>query len=155
MSMSAGLFSSLRFRILLVALAPCLAFAMVVGLAITERMGARTRMVHVQELVGMAGQISALVHEAQRERGASSLFLGRQGDTSSGPSSMRSALRTDAARTALDAGRTGLDPAAFGAGVARRNAALTEQFGGDRAPSHGASTGSVGRRPRTWRCIRA
>ena len=142
--MSAGLFSSLRFRILLVALAPCLAFAMVVGLAITERMSARTRMVHVQELVGMAGQISALVHEAQRERGASSLYLAAKGNKFRSELDAQRA-RTDVARAALDAGRTGLDLAAFGAGVARRNATLTEQLAS--IDPHRTAVDGLGRTP--------
>ncbi|KQP54246.1 chemotaxis protein [Methylobacterium sp. Leaf111] len=142
--MSAGLFSSLRIRILLVALAPCLAFAMVVGLAITERMNARTRMVHVQDLVGIAGQISALVHEAQRERGASSLYLAAKG-TKFRSELDAQRLRTDAARAALDAGRAGLDLAAFGAGVARRNAALTEQLAA--IVPHRAAVDGLGRTP--------
>ncbi|MCK2052706.1 nitrate- and nitrite sensing domain-containing protein [Methylobacterium sp. 37f] len=125
--MSAGFTSSLRFRILLVALAPCLAFAVVVGLAITERMSLRSQMGQVEDLVGMAGRISALVHETQRERGASSLFLGAKG-TKFRAELDAQRLRTDAARTALDAGRAGMDIGAFGAGVARRSEALTAQI---------------------------
>ena len=142
--MSAGLFSSLRIRILLVALAPCLAFAMVVALTITERMNARTRMVHVQDLVGMAGQVSALVHEAQRERGASSLFLGAKG-TKFRAELDAQRVRTDAARAALDAGRVGLDRTTLGPGVARRDAALTEQLAA--ITPHRTAVDALGRTP--------
>ena len=36
-------------------------------------------MVRVEDLVGLASRISAFAHEAQRERGASSLFIGAKG----------------------------------------------------------------------------
>ena len=101
-------------------------------------------MVHVQELVGMAGQISALVHEAQRERGASSLYLAAKGNKFRSELDAQRA-RTDVARAALDAGRTGLDLAAFGAGVARRNATLTEQLAS--IDPHRAAVDGLGRTP--------
>jgi methyl-accepting chemotaxis protein len=142
--MFVGLFASLRVRILLVALAPCLAFAIVVGLAVTERLNARTRMVHVQDLVGMAGRISAVVHEAQRERGASSLYLGAKG-TQFRSELDAQRLRTDAARKALDESRTGLDFVAYGAGVARRNDVLTEQLAG--IGPHRIAVDGLGRTP--------
>ncbi|HEV7438559.1 MAG TPA: nitrate- and nitrite sensing domain-containing protein [Methylobacterium sp.] len=97
---SGGFVASLRGRILAVALAPCLAFAVVAGLAVSDRMAQRSDMAEVQGLVGLASQVSAFVHEAQRERGASSLFLGSKG------TQFRAELdaqrsRTDAARTKL------------------------------------------------------
>ncbi|MGU3359241.1 methyl-accepting chemotaxis protein [Methylobacterium sp. M6A4_1b] len=142
--MSSGLLSSLRARILLVALAPCLAFALVVGLAVTERMDMRTRMTNVQALVGMAGRISALVHEVQRERGASSLYLGAKG-TQFRAELDAQRLRTDAARKALDEGEAELDLAAVGAGVVRRNDALNEQLGG--IGPHRIAVDALGRTP--------
>ena len=54
--MLASFFQSLRGRILLVALAPCLAFAVVAGLAISGRMTERAHMVAVENLLGLAGQ---------------------------------------------------------------------------------------------------
>lgn len=124
--MSTGFLSSLRARIVLVALAPCLAFAVVAGLAIADRWSERSRMMQVQDLAGLAGRISAFVHEAQRERGASNLFLGSKG------TQFRAELdtqrrRTDESRTSLDAA-AGLDPNTFGPGVARRQTALAGQI---------------------------
>jgi hypothetical protein len=101
-------------------------------------------MVQVQDLVGMAGQVSALVHEAQRERGASSLYLGAKG-TKFRAELDAQRVRTDAARAALDAGRAGLDLAAFGPGVARRDAALTGQLAAI-AP-HRTAVDGLGRTP--------
>ncbi|MCJ2047074.1 nitrate- and nitrite sensing domain-containing protein [Methylobacterium sp. J-078] len=124
--MSAGFFSSLRVRILLVALAPCFAFAVVAGLTIAERIGERARMGQVQHLVGFAGRVSAFVHEAQRERGASSLFLGSKG-TQFRAELDAQRLRTDASRRALD---IAADAEAFGAGMARRQAALADGLAG-------------------------
>ncbi|MDP4005529.1 methyl-accepting chemotaxis protein [Methylobacterium sp. NEAU K] len=71
--------SSLRARILAVALAPCLAFAGAAGWAVSDQWTRRAEMDRVETLVGLASRISAFVHEAQRERGASSLFLGARG----------------------------------------------------------------------------
>ncbi|MBE7204539.1 MAG: nitrate- and nitrite sensing domain-containing protein, partial [Parafilimonas terrae] len=73
------LLSSLRARILAVALAPCLAFAGAAGLAVSDQWARRAEMDRVENLVGLASRISAFVHEAQRERGASSLFIGSKG----------------------------------------------------------------------------
>ncbi|MGU3666163.1 hypothetical protein ACLBX9_18415 [Methylobacterium sp. A49B] len=70
------LLASLRARILAVALAPCLAFAGAAGLAASDQWARRAEMDRVEGLVGLASRVSAFVHEAQRERGASSLFLG-------------------------------------------------------------------------------
>src|SRR5215203_4991654 len=76
---SGGFVASLRGRILAVALAPCLAFAVVASLGVSDRMAQRSDMAEVPGLVGLASPVSAFVHEAQRERGASSLFLGSKG----------------------------------------------------------------------------
>ena len=127
--MSAGFLSSLRFRILLVALAPCFAFAVVAGLAISDRLSERARMVQVQDLAGLAGRIGAFVHEAQRERGASSLFLGSKG-TQFRAELAAQRLRTDGARTRLDLDATGNGTDAFGPAVARRQAALATRIDG-------------------------
>ncbi|MCJ2037149.1 methyl-accepting chemotaxis protein [Methylobacterium sp. J-068] len=139
-----GFLSSLRFRILLVALAPCFAFAVVASLAIGDRLDERGRMVQVQDLVGLAGRVSAFVHEAQRERGASSLFLGSKG------TQFRAELdaqrgRTDASRTAFEEGAAVLNANAFGAGVARRNTALSAQIAGIAA--HRKSVDDLARTP--------
>jgi methyl-accepting chemotaxis protein len=73
------IFSSLRARILAVALAPSLAVAGATSLIVSDQWSQRAEMVRVEDMVGLASQISAFVHEAQKERGASSLFIGAKG----------------------------------------------------------------------------
>ncbi|MER2197890.1 nitrate- and nitrite sensing domain-containing protein [Methylobacterium brachiatum] len=105
--------SSLRARILAVALAPCLAFAGAAGWAVSDQWARRAEMDRVENLVGLASRISAFVHEAQRERGASSLFLGAKG-AQFGPELAAQRSRTDAALAGLPdamAAATGFGPA--------------------------------------------
>ncbi|SFM03459.1 methyl-accepting chemotaxis protein [Methylobacterium pseudosasicola] len=92
--------SSLRARILAVALAPCLAFAGAAGWAVSDQWARRAEMDRVETLVGLASRISAFVHEGQRERGASSLFLGAKG-AQFGPELAAQRSRTDAALAGL------------------------------------------------------
>ncbi|TXN60202.1 chemotaxis protein, partial [Methylobacterium sp. WL18] len=92
--------SSLRARILAVALAPCLAFAGAAGWAVSDQWARRAEMDRVETLVGLASRISAFVHEAQRERGASSLFLAARG-AQFGPELAVQRSRTDAALAGL------------------------------------------------------
>ncbi|MDR7038424.1 methyl-accepting chemotaxis protein [Methylobacterium sp. BE186] len=123
-----GFIASLRGRILAVALAPCLAFAVVAALAVSDRLEQRAGMEAVQDLVGLASQVSAFVHEAQRERGASSLFLGSKG------SQFRAELaaqrtRTDAARADLAGAVSASASAGSGGPLARQVAQFREDLG--------------------------
>jgi methyl-accepting chemotaxis protein len=93
-------FSSLQSRILVVALAPCLAFTGAAALSITEQWSRRAEMQRVEDLVGLASRISGFVHEAQRERGASSLYLGAKG-AQFGPELAAQRMRTDTALAGL------------------------------------------------------
>ena len=109
---------SLRSRIVAVALIPCLAFAGVAGEAVYERWGEGRAMARMERSVGLSARIGAFVHEAQRERGASSLFLGSKG-AQFGPELAAQRQATDAAQAALG---TGLDAAGAEAsdGLARK-----------------------------------
>ncbi|MGU3539616.1 methyl-accepting chemotaxis protein [Methylobacterium sp. A54F] len=127
-SLSGGFLASLRGRILAVALAPCLAFAAVAALAVHERWEQRDGMARVEQGVGLAARISAFVHEAQRERGASSLFLGSKGTQFRAELDAQRA-RTDAAARGLAEAVTGPGSAALGSGLARRVAALADGLG--------------------------
>ncbi|SDA31890.1 Methyl-accepting chemotaxis protein [Methylobacterium sp. UNC378MF] len=123
--------ASLRARILAVALAPCLAFAGAGGLAVSDQWARRGEMDRVESLVGLASRISAFVHEAQRERGASSLFLGARG-AQFGPDLAAQRGRTDAALAGLPeamAVATGFGPvfAARGDGFAKALTGLVAQ----------------------------
>ncbi|KQQ14132.1 chemotaxis protein [Methylobacterium sp. Leaf123] len=125
-SLSAVLPSSLRARIVTVALIPCLAFGAVAGLAVAERAGQGRAMARMEEQVGLSVRIGAFVHEAQKERGASSLYLASKG-TQFAPELAAQRRLTDAARAALIA-----DLGAAGADVefARKAAALRDKLGG-------------------------
>ncbi len=123
--------ASLRARILAVALAPCLAFAGAAGLAVSDQWARRAEMGRVEGLVGLASRISAFVHEAQRERGASSLFLGAKG-AQFGPELAAQRVRTDAALAGLPEAMkaaTGFGPVfqARGEGFARALTGLAAQ----------------------------
>ncbi|MFY9290490.1 MAG: nitrate- and nitrite sensing domain-containing protein, partial [Methylorubrum rhodinum] len=93
---------SLRGRIVAVALIPCLAFAGVAGEAVFERVGEGRAMARMEALVGLSSRVSAMVHEAQKERGASSLFLGSKGAQFGAELAAQRKL-TDAARADLTA----------------------------------------------------
>jgi methyl-accepting chemotaxis protein len=58
---------------------PLLALLIYAGVAIQGRLGVATEMGRLENLVAFSGQASALVHELQKERGSSSLFLGSKG----------------------------------------------------------------------------
>jgi len=134
--------ASLRGRILLVALAPCLAFAVVAALAIKERMAERTRMTEVEGVLDLGGQVGVFVHEAQRERGASSLFLGAKGT--------RFRAELDAQRLRTDTSRTRLMQATAAAAptgnLAARSAALASALDG--LSAHRKAVDDLARTPR-------
>jgi methyl-accepting chemotaxis protein len=139
-----SIFASLRGRILLVALAPCLAFAVVAGLAITGRIAERTRMTEIEGALGLAGQVGAFVHEAQRERGASSLFLGSKG-TRFRTELDAQRLRTDASRARLTEAHAAMAPKAGNASLTARGAALTAALDG--LATHRRAVDSLARTP--------
>jgi len=126
--MSGGVLSSLRGRIVAVALVPCLAFTVVAGLAVSERVAQGREMASLEGLVTLAGENSAFVHEAQRERGASSVFLGSKGTKFAAELSAQRAL-TDTARGALTGGLDRVDAQSLGDGLARRIETLRTGLG--------------------------
>ena len=126
--MKTGVPMSLRGRIVAVALAPCLAFAAVAGVAISDRMAQRAEMVQVEDLVGLASRISAFAHEGQRERGASSLFLASKGSQFKAELVAQRA-RTDAVRQGLAAAVTA-GAAAYGPAFARKADAFAQALDG-------------------------
>ena len=119
-TLGGGVLGSLRGRIVAVALIPCLAFAGTAGMAVSERVGQGRAMARMEALVGLSARVSALVHEAQKERGASSLFLGSKG-AQFGPELAAQRKLTDATRAALTAA---LDGAEAGGDFARKADAL-------------------------------
>ncbi|MBD8904881.1 methyl-accepting chemotaxis protein [Methylobacterium bullatum] len=108
--MSFKWFNTLRARIVAVALAPCLAFGAVTAIAVSDRATQRNEMIRVEALADLATRISAFLHEIQRERGASSLFIGSKGSQFA-PELAAQRGRTDAGIRDLKAA---LDDPAFG-----------------------------------------
>ena len=123
-----GLLSSLRGRIVAVALIPCLAFAAVAALTVFERMEQGRNMARLEMLVSLAGRISAFVHEAQKERGASSVFLASKG-AQFGPELAAQRQSTDKTRLALAVDLDATSADAFGAGFVRKANALKSTVG--------------------------
>ncbi|MBF0167047.1 MAG: bacteriohemerythrin [Alphaproteobacteria bacterium] len=76
-----GLFDAVtvRTRIMLLVLLPLLALTAYAGVAINGRLGIANEMEKLEDLAGFSGDASALIHELQKERGSSSLFLGSKG----------------------------------------------------------------------------
>lgn len=76
-----GLFDAVtvKTRILLLVTLPLLALLVYAGVAVQSRLGLVVEMQKLEELAAFSGQASALIHELQKERGSSSLFLGSKG----------------------------------------------------------------------------
>ena len=71
-------FDALKGRIIAVAVVPCIALAVMSGIVVSGLVAQRGEMARVEELAGLATRIGAFVHEAQRERAASVVFLGQK-----------------------------------------------------------------------------
>ncbi len=125
--MPGGFLSSLRGRIVVVALIPCLAFAAVIMLAVFDRMAQGREMARLDRLVVLSTKISAFVHEAQKERGASSLFLGSAG-SQFGPELATQRALLDSMRAPLAAGLDAAEAAELGNTFMRRIATLKESL---------------------------
>ena len=122
-SMHDAFLSSLRSRIVAIALIPCLAFAAVAVLAIRDRTAIGHEMARLEALVALSAEISAFVHETQKERGASSLFLGSKGEQF-GPELAAQRRLSDTARAALADRLDGAMADAAAASFAHRLTAL-------------------------------
>ena len=72
------LFSRLRImqRIVLALLVPSLGLALAAAVIVIEKRTTVTDMQRLSSLAGLATHISGLVHDMQRERGASAVFIG-------------------------------------------------------------------------------
>ncbi|MGY2049791.1 methyl-accepting chemotaxis protein [Methylobacterium sp. JK268] len=116
---------SLAARIGLVALAPCLALAVLVALVVGERSAERSEMARVASQVDLASALSRFMHEAQIERGASNLLIGSKG-TQFGAEVEAQRRRTDEALGALTAMLSGPALSDVGEAVATRAAPLRE-----------------------------
>ena len=92
----------LRFRIALPLLLPVLGLLALSGVLLVQKLGTVNAMRHVSALSNLVTDTSALVHELQRERGASGIVLGSKGiEMVQELAAQR--VRTDARLTAFDA----------------------------------------------------
>ena len=75
------LFNRLRImhRIVLALLVPSLGLALAASVIVVEKRAVVTDMQRLSNLAGLATHISGLVHDMQRERGASAVFIGSRG----------------------------------------------------------------------------
>ncbi|MBW7852199.1 MAG: methyl-accepting chemotaxis protein [Rhodospirillales bacterium] len=67
------------FRIVIALLLPVLGMALFAGMLVTENLRVRSQVGQLDVMAGFAADASAVIHELQRERGASALFLGSRG----------------------------------------------------------------------------
>ncbi len=76
-----NLFQRLRImqRIILALLVPSLGLALAAALIVADKRATVTDMQRLSSLAGLATNISGLVHDMQRERGASAVFIGSRG----------------------------------------------------------------------------
>jgi methyl-accepting chemotaxis protein len=104
---------SIRTRVLLVAVIPLLGFLAAAAVIVLEKRATVREMSALGQLASVTADISAVIHDMQRERGASAVFLGSKGQQliKELPEQRQ---RTDAVRAALaerlagfDAGRVG------------------------------------------------
>jgi methyl-accepting chemotaxis protein len=69
----------IRYRLWIAALLPVFGLLAIAGLVIVERRATVRDMQQLQGVVALATDVSGLVHEMQKERGASAVFLGSKG----------------------------------------------------------------------------
>ncbi len=72
-------FLSIRYRITMVALLPIIGLIGLGAEAIWERQGLVTEIAQIRLLADYSASVSAVIHELQKERGASALFTGAKG----------------------------------------------------------------------------
>ena len=104
---------SIRNKLLLILLLPLLALLYLAVSGIVERQQSYTEMRRLEGLAELAGLVSGLVHETQKERGLSAGFVGSRGARFAGELNEQRAT-TDRRREALQAFLAAASPAALG-----------------------------------------
>ncbi len=102
-----------RHRIILTAILPITALLFFSGNALLEKYSVVTEMDSIQSLAALAPDISSVVHEMQKERGASAGFLGSKG-TKFGSKLETQRKLTDEKIVIMNKDFKGFDAAAFG-----------------------------------------
>jgi methyl-accepting chemotaxis protein len=107
----------IRTRIAIALLLPLVGFVAVSGYVVAEKRATVAEMSDLQIVSSFAGRISGLVHELQRERGASAVFQGSNGTRLRDEMQQQRRL-TDGARQQLQKALDGFDSRHFGTGFA-------------------------------------
>jgi len=135
MSKVLGFMSNVKIgkRIIFALALPVLGLLVISGLSVVEKNQTASEMARLQELARLAPTISALVHEMQKERGASAGFIASKGKRFATKLPAQRQV-TNQKRTALKAALAKFDAAGFGSAlVAKLSAARSAVAGLDGA----------------------
>jgi methyl-accepting chemotaxis protein len=119
----------IRTRIAAALMIPVLGLLVVCTTGLFEKYEITGDMGRLQSLSGLANRISAFVHELQKERGLSALYLG-SGGKAMGPELAAQRQLADQRRAELTKFLAGFDAADAGHGVAGQIAAMTGKLAG-------------------------
>ena len=105
--------AKIGLRILVAVMVPLLAMLVFAGSALFEKQRIASETAQLQRLTGLAPEISALVHELQKERGISAGFLGSRGQKFGSDLDGQRAL-TDERRAPVQSALDALDAESYG-----------------------------------------
>ena len=131
----------IKYRIFMISAVAILGMLVFSGFLLVEQRSTVTDMESLNELAGLAPTISALVHEMQKERGASAGFIGSKGQKFAQKLPAQRQL-TDQKRTALKDALANFDAAAFGSQLTSKVSAAEQalsQLGQSRSQVTGLS----------------
>ncbi len=106
-------------RISMALVLPILGLLFFSGFVVLEKNQIASEMAELQELAELGPVISAVVHELQKERGASAVFIGSKGAKMASELSQQRP-QTDQRRSNLESGLANFDAASFGGNVAAK-----------------------------------
>jgi len=111
------MFKTIRFRLLLIAVVPLLFALVLTGKLVTTSYNDLAELNSIDHLVKLANYISAYVHETQKERGATGVYLGSGGEKF-GPELDAQRLVTDEKKTELNGYLQAFEVKTFGPDLA-------------------------------------
>ncbi|MBF0136700.1 MAG: methyl-accepting chemotaxis protein [Magnetococcales bacterium] len=120
----------LRNKFLIMLTLPLLGLLWFGGVAVWDKMQLAGRMAAMESLTGLAVRISAVVHEAQKERGMSAGFLGSKGEKFKTDLPRQRTESTDKAVGLLRESAKSFDATPFGSGFAGRLRDALHKLGG-------------------------
>ncbi len=121
------MFKTIRFRLILIAAAPLLYAFVLTAISVKTAYYDLEHMSELEQLVQLANHASTHVHEAQKERGATDVFVGSEG-TKFGQELDAQRAETDARRTAFNQTLATFDASPFGSSFKRTLAAAVEKM---------------------------